>query len=274
MSENHAHREMLLRLHAQAVAWFGGNAVGVPRFGWMDRTIGAITQIDGERRWLRLVVEPAEFPLLEFWTGNQAANVLTGVRRPRVLGSYEPAVMGWQCRAELLEFVPESPCSSDPVVHTRPDVGTDWWRGFADSYRAVGTASTTRTAVDQEQLGGRLDDAYGLDRPVVRRWATAHGDLHWANLTAPRCWWLDWEGWGLAPRGFDAASLYMHSLAVPELADRIGTLFAEELNSSDGVISQLYVADRMSRRGDRDDIDVDRAVARRVDELLVRVSHP
>lgn len=267
-----AHRAMLLCLHGQAADWFGGTVASAPRFGWMDRTIGAAVVADGEHRWLRLVVEPAGLPLLDFWTGNQAANVITGVRRPHVLGSYEPTVMGWQCRSELMEFVPESPCSAEPIARTWPDVGPDWWSAFADSYRVIGNASTARIALDQEHLWSRLADAYSLNRPRIRRWTTAHGDLHWANLTAPQGWMLDWESWGVAPSGFDAASLYMHSLAVPELTDRIGTLFADELSSSDGIIGQLYIADRMSRRGDRDNIDVDRAVARRVAELLPQVS--
>lgn len=273
MSEDpNAHRAMLLRLHARAVDWFGGAVVSERRFGWMDRTVGAAVLVDGVYRWLRLVAEPDEFPLLEFWTGNEAANVLTGVRRPRVLGSCEPTVTGWQCRAELMEFVPEPPCSPGPVAYAMPDVGPEWWRNLADSHRAVSIASTTRTAVDYEQLCGRLNDAYGLGWPSIRCWATAHGDLHWSNLTAPQGWWLDWEGWGLAPSGFDAASLYVHSLLVPELADKIGTLFADELNTTDGIVCQLYIADRMSRRGDRDNIDVDRAVTQHAGGLLLLIS--
>lgn len=270
--DTNAHRAMLLRLHRDAVEWFRGAAGGAPRFGWMDRTIGAAVVVDGQRRWLRLVLEPAESPLLDFWTGNESANVLVGVRRPRVLGSYEPTVRGWQCRAELMDFVPEPPCNPGPVARGLLDVGPDWWRALTDSHRAVSVTPTGRIATDYEQLCGRLDDAYGLARPSIQHWTTAHADLHWANLTTPQCWWLDWEGWGLAPSGFDAASLYMHSLAVPHLAEQVRVRFADELNTTDAIISQLYLADRMSRRGDRDDVDIERAVARHVDALLPRVS--
>jgi hypothetical protein len=38
----------------------------------------------------------------------------------------------------------------------------------------------------------------------VTCWITAHSDLHWASVTAPLRI-LDWEGWGRAPEGFDAA---------------------------------------------------------------------
>ncbi|MFE1876426.1 hypothetical protein ACFW9N_37130 [Streptomyces sp. NPDC059496] len=33
---------------------------------------------------------------------------------------------------------------------------------------------------------------------------------------------LDWEGWGRAPYGYDAATLYMYALFTPETAARIG----------------------------------------------------
>src|SRR5262249_18638582 len=56
----------------------------------------------------------------------------------------------------------------------------------------------------------------GLGEPVSTLspmpWATAHGDLHFANLCAPNLHLLDWEGWGLAPAGYNAATLHSHSL--------------------------------------------------------------
>ncbi|MFI5800717.1 hypothetical protein [Streptomyces sp. NPDC051677] len=47
--------------------------------------------------------------------------------------------------------------------------------------------------------------------PAVSCWTTAHADVHWANLTSPLRL-LDWEAWGRAPEGFDAATLYAYSL--------------------------------------------------------------
>lgn len=39
----------------------------------------------------------------------------------------------------------------------------------------------------------------------------------------PRAHVLDWEGWGSAPCGYDAATLYMCALFTPETAARIRT---------------------------------------------------
>jgi len=51
-------------------------------------------------------------------------------------------------------------------------------------------------------------------------WTAAHADLHWANVLAPDCALVDWEGWGLAPAGYDAATLYVHSLLAPDTGER------------------------------------------------------
>ncbi|HKS43679.1 MAG TPA: hypothetical protein VJT49_00930 [Amycolatopsis sp.] len=56
---------------------------------------------------------------------------------------------------------------------------------------------------------------------TIEEWTTAHGDLGWSNFTAPDCWILDWEDWGVAPRSYDAAVLRAESVAVPSLADRV-----------------------------------------------------
>jgi hypothetical protein len=53
------------------------------------------------------------------------------------------------------------------------------------------------------------------------------------------CWLLDWEDWGLAPRGFDAAVLLVGSLAVPALYARIRREFAADLSGRDGLINIL-----------------------------------
>ncbi|MFE2586092.1 hypothetical protein [Streptomyces sp. NPDC059378] len=57
----------------------------------------------------------------------------------------------------------------------------------------------------------------GIPAPAVICWTTAHSDVHWANLTEPLRL-LDWEGWGRAPEGFDAATLYAYTLFQPDTA--------------------------------------------------------
>ncbi|HET9255932.1 MAG TPA: hypothetical protein VFO16_12115 [Pseudonocardiaceae bacterium] len=64
---------------------------------------------------------------------------------------------------------------------------------------------------------------------------------------------MDWEGWGLAPAGFDAATLYLHSLLQSATASQVHTELNELLEHRDGLISQLYVTTRMLLRIERGD---------------------
>jgi hypothetical protein len=82
----------------------------------------------------------------------------------------------------------------------------------------------------------------------VGAWTTAHADLHWANLTAPDCHLLDWEGWVAAPAGYDAALLYCTSLLQPDVAARVHEVFADVLDSPDGLRAQLCAASRLLLR--------------------------
>lgn len=61
----------------------------------------------------------------------------------------------------------------------------------------------------------------GIPAPAVTRFRTAHSDVHWANLMASPLRILDWEGWGRAPEGFDAATLYAYTLLQPNTAAHV-----------------------------------------------------
>jgi hypothetical protein len=66
------------------------------------------------------------------------------------------------------------------------------------------------------------------------------GSLGWANLTGPTLWILDWEDFGSAPRGLDAATLWAGSLAVPEVADKVLESRRRDLDSRTGQIMMLF----------------------------------
>ena len=71
-------------------------------------------------------------------------------------------------------------------------------------------------------------------------WVPAHADLNWANLTCPECWILDWEDHGLAPPGLDAATLWISSLAVPTLAERVCWERRSDLETRSGKLMTLF----------------------------------
>lgn len=108
--------------------------------------------------------------------------------------------------------------------------------------------------LNQDDISHQFLVFYGDDIDSrVRNWTTAHRDLHWSNLLAPQFTILDWEGWGLAPAGYDAATLYCYSLLVPEMAKRVYHTFVDLLDTPEGIQAQLYVITRMLRRIDKGD---------------------
>lgn len=127
----------------------------------------------------------------------------------------------------------------------------------AGSRQSVDTLATHRTErgdQDPDAVVRDLEDLYArrlnLPSPAMR---TAHSDLHWANLTAPRLWILDWEYWGTAPTGYGAALLYYHSLLVPETAEKVRKVFADLLDAPSGHVAQLSAAAHILGRAYRVD---------------------
>jgi hypothetical protein len=103
----------------------------------------------------------------------------------------------------------------------------------------------------------------------VRTWVTAHGDLHWANLCAPGLQIIDWEGWGLAPAGYDAATLHAHSLLVPGTAARVRAELADVLNTPDGRFAELVAISELLHGVARgDNIELAEQLHRQATHLL------
>lgn len=84
------------------------------------------------------------------------------------------------------------------------------------SLAALAEHQTERVGVRQDHLTRRINQVFPDEvDTTVEEWVTAHTDLHWGNLTAPDCYLLDWEDWGAAPRGYDAAVLWGFSYRFP-----------------------------------------------------------
>lgn len=58
---------------------------------------------------------------------------------------------------------------------------------------------------------------------------------------------LDWEGFGLAPRGWDAALLHAYALAAPATADRIHLALADVLDTEAGLVVAADLLQPVSR---------------------------
>ncbi len=244
------HRAVMRAALHGAASQFSLTLAGRPVFGWQDRSIGARARTNGgEVVWLRVGSELVTWAYGESWDGNKDAAGIRGVRKPEVRQVFDWAQGDRWFRAEVMTYVAEPPVSATPELHEDPRLPRSWWANLRSSLDALSGHVTPRLHLSQQAVTRRLRQ-YFADRidPVVDFWVTAHNDLHWNNLTRPGCYLLDWEGWGMAPAGYDAATLYCHSLLVPDAAVRVYAEFAAELDTPDGARSQLLAVARMLDR--------------------------
>jgi len=251
---NDGHRQWMGEQLATAAEHFGLILEGEPTFGWHDRTIGSrALGADGER-WLRVSWSHTQWTKDDFWTGNQEAATIVSVPKPTVLDMYEWGEQTYRNRAEVMTLVTDRVCSKTQELRTELDLSPQWWSDLRSAQNALSEHKTRRTVTSQEAVTRRLLAFFGSSvDPLVTRWTTAHGDLNWSNLTAPRLVILDWESFGIAPAGYDAATLYVLSLLMPETAKKVYEKFADVLDSPDGVRSQLHVIGRYLKRVENGD---------------------
>ncbi|WP_193581920.1 hypothetical protein [Streptomyces mobaraensis] len=223
--------ERMRAAHRDAAGALGVDAEGEEFWGWAGRTLGRPgTAAGGRRVWLRLVTAPAEKAEGKLWEGAEAAQRVfadLGGRRPQLLALHERVADGVAYRAELSEYVDDAVISADPILQGPVHVPAGWWSDLRDVLLTITGADTDRVAVRRAYLERAVPQYLDTELPEHIRWTTAHGDLHWANLTAPGLRLLDWEGWGRAPYGYDAATLYAYSLTDPGTAARVRDAFPE-----------------------------------------------
>lgn len=233
-----------------AAEHFSVKPVGEPVFGWRARTIGSRVSNGDDDVWLRVSWAEHHWAEGNYWTGNKDAAAIVGVPKPTVLDLYEWGEEGYfRNRAEVMTLIHDRPCSETQELRGDLTLPAQWWHSLRDALDALSQHQTERTITSQETVSRRLLAFFGdqVD-PRVDRWVTAHGDLNWSNLTAPNMNLLDWESFGVAPAGYDAATLYVLSLRVPDTAAIVHETFAAVLDSPDGVRSQLHVIGRFLKR--------------------------
>ena len=142
--------------------------------------------------------------------------------------------------------------SFEALLRARPGAGVHTVDFAADPERVRTRANAAVARVTRGLVPEALPEAAGTDL-TVRCWESAHGGLHWANVATPLCL-ADWNDWGVAPRGLDAATLHAYALARPEVAGRIRALFADLLEGQRGRVAHLVVCARIVRARTRDDV--------------------
>lgn len=228
-------------------------------WGWRGRTLGGPAIGPYGPGWLRVVHSPVEKAGGKLWTGPEDAERLVPLRvpRPRLHLVRQWAEGEDAYRAELYDFVADGAVSSGPVLTEVPRLTETWWSGLRTALDCLSNVRTERTAVRQAYLDRAMPKYLAfLGGPVPTAppaWSTAHGDLHWANLAGPGLSILDWEGWGTAPAGYDAALLHAYSLAVPEIAERVRMELSDILASEAGRFAELVVITELLQSAERGD---------------------
>jgi len=158
------------------------------------------------------------------------------------------------------------------VLRGPPNLPDPWWSQLRVALARLANVNTSRFMAPVGQREGRVRQVFGdrvADAMRPQRWETAHGDLHWANVLGPDLVIIDWELWGRAPAGTDAATLYLFSLPAPETAAQVHDVFADVLGSRHGRIALVGVAARILYRARLGDFpDLADAVQDHVGELL------
>ncbi|MCG8925629.1 phosphotransferase [Lentzea sp. CC55] len=174
------------------------------------------------------------------WVGLEAASAIEGVPIPGWFQSttWADPVRDLVWRADEVEFVSSPSVRVAGGLGAAKDLPDEWWNGLGRSLSTLGQHPTERVGVSQEHLTLRIGQVFEQVDTVVNEWRTAHADLHWGNVTMSGLL-IDWQDWGLAPRGHDAATLWQASLPDPELLARVETVFADDLQTRSGKLSQL-----------------------------------
>lgn len=191
--------------------------------------------------------------------GIEEASVLEGVAMPAWHQglSWMDHELGAMWRVDETELITDPTVKLGGILTDEPELPDAWWAILNSSLDALAKHPTTRVAtsagsrITQERISATIHQVFPDVDTTIDEWTTAHADFAWPNLTALNCCVLDWEDWGVAPRGYDAATLRGESLAVPALAERIYQERQTDLDSRSGRLSQLYYCAKAIAAGER-----------------------
>jgi hypothetical protein len=247
-------------------------------WGWRGRTMGAAVSTSDGPAWLRLASAPADQIISTFWDGALDAqrSVPDSVPRPRLLRWHDWTDGPFAYRGELHDYVAAPTVAADAVINSAPDLPPAWWAAARDALDTLTAVSTDRLTIHPAFLAWAMPHYLGIAAHdhFTSRWTTAHGDFHYANLCGADLLILDWDGWGLAPAGYDAAMLHSYSLGAPDAAAHVRRELGHLLHSPAGRSAELVVITELLHAIDQGaNLALSAPLRRRAAEILL-MPHP
>ncbi|MER5780231.1 hypothetical protein ABT104_00670 [Streptomyces mobaraensis] len=210
------------------------------------RSVGARTD---RHTWVRIERRCLGRIAAQGWNGPEATAALRNVALPRWYAGLtwrerdEPVM--W--RADEMDLITAAPVGNAALVTDDPGLPTGWWAALNASLDALAEQRAPRVAtpdtetVTEDLVTRTIRETFPeVTDTRVDEWTAAHADLTWANVTGPEFALIDWEDWGTAPRGLDAATLWGNALAVPDLAARVWKERRKDLESRTGRLMALF----------------------------------
>lgn len=268
------YRDLFPAYLAHAVGQLGCEVVGEPVYGWHDRTLGVRVRVADGDAWLRLASATYDWADQPDWTGNAAADgpAFADVPKPRILKTLDWTDGHRIARADLMTYVAEPAVTRGLVLDHPVTLPDAWWQDLRTGLTPLrDITDTDRVTIDNQTLHPGLLTLFGVTVDLGRiDWSVAHGDLHFGNLTAPDLTILDWEHWGWAPAGYDAAVLACSAILHADVARRVHTEFADQLNTYTGAVAQLAAAAKYLNLADLGDHSEAATPIRRHAETVIR----
>jgi len=216
------------------------------RYGRQRKSVGTTVRArDGSANWLKVVCLHSRAAI---WMrdGELSAPEIPNVSRPSIIRTIDWNADGISWCALQFTLAPSLPAAETAAL-TRPiaTVDDNWLAGLKRALDRVGEMPLTRWHAHPGTIARVVARRFGRRAPIdIDEWRNAHGDINWGNVTMPSLALLDWEYWGAAPRGFDAATLLVHSIIDSAMTRRITALFADDLETPTGRVAQLYLMAR------------------------------
>jgi hypothetical protein len=226
--------------------------VGEMHYGFAGKSAGAAVRDQaGTVTWLKVdALSHASGPKRD---AQLEADSIPDIPKPKILQRLILEQNGGYWRLLQMTLAPARVLGTHWLTGPLLSVEDSWLAALRQALTRVSGVQTDRVSVKPKDLATVIRNRFGR-RAVTNadEWRTAHGDMNWANVTAPELMLLDWEVWGAAPRGYDAAKLLSYSFADRALFGRLQATFADDLNTRSGLVSQLYHyairLDRIERR--------------------------